>query len=203
MIHGARRFFKAYTTKASSHPGPNAPLYDACGNSTQPEASALGAYNAWTKANFPASQLVLGLPSYGYLSSSSESRLRTRSRSKSKVDSKTKQKKSLKVVNDDGDSEGQIQFRELVKQGALLYSNETGQYEASSGFEGLWDACSSTPYLRSSSSHQVITYDNPFSLGMKAAFAKKVGMLGINLFDVHGDTEEWILLDAIRVALST
>ncbi|KAH9482401.1 Chitinase A1 [Psilocybe cubensis] len=183
---------------SSSHPGPNAPLYDACENSTQPDASAAGAYDAWTKANFPTSKLVLGLPSYGYISSSTEARLRTRSKTKAK---KTK---SGKIVGDDGDSEGQVQFNELVQQGVLLRSgNDSFHYEvnAESGFEGLWDGCSETPYLRSSIFNQVITYDNPTSLAMKAAFAKKVGMLGINLFDIHGDTDRWDLLDSIRYAL--
>lgn len=55
---------------ASSTPGPNAPLSDNCKNSTQPEASAEAAVSSWTTAGFPVNQLVLGLPSYGYLSTS-------------------------------------------------------------------------------------------------------------------------------------
>jgi chitinase len=182
----------------SSHPGPNAPLYDSCGNSTQPDASAVGSFNAWTKAKFPASKLVLGLPSYGYISSSTAKRLRTRSKPKKK---QRLHSKSLKVVSGDGDSDGQVQFRDLVAQGALLPTNATTQYTSGGGFERLWDICSSTPYLRSSSSDQVITYDDPISLGMKAAFAKQVGMLGVNIFDVHGDTDDWNLMDAVRKSM--
>ncbi|KAF9569320.1 glycoside hydrolase [Agrocybe pediades] len=183
---------------SSSNPGPNAPLYDACGNSTQPDASAVGAFNAWTRANFPASKLVLGLPSYGYISSSKAQHLRTRS-NKGAEDSS-----GFKVKNDDGDSEGQVQFRELIKQGVLVpTSDDRGYptYAASEGFETLWDGCSETPYIRSTSSGQIITYDSPLSLGMKAAFAKKVGMLGVNVFDVHGDTDTWDLVDSVRRAL--
>ncbi|KAJ3515446.1 hypothetical protein NLJ89_g1753 [Agrocybe chaxingu] len=141
---------------SSSKPGPNAPFRDACGNSTQPGANAVAAYNSWTSAGFPPCKLVLGLPSYGYISSSTAQRLRTRADSN-----------AVKVINDDGDSEGQIQFKELVAQGAL-----------------------------------VITYDDLESLNMKAAFAKRVGMLGINFFDIHGDTDQWDLMATIRKSMS-
>ena len=59
-------------------PGPNAPLSDGCGNSTQPTASALAALRAWTAAGVPAEKLVLGVPSYGYISRTGARRLRTR-----------------------------------------------------------------------------------------------------------------------------
>lgn len=36
---------------------------------------------------------------------------------------------------------------------------------------------------------------------MKAAFAARVGMLGVNLFDVHGDSAEWDLIHAVRRGL--
>ncbi|TFY60795.1 hypothetical protein EVJ58_g4912 [Rhodofomes roseus] len=45
---------------SSKTPGPNAPLSDACHNSTQPVASAAAAVRAWTSAGFPVDQLVLG-----------------------------------------------------------------------------------------------------------------------------------------------
>ncbi|KDR83621.1 hypothetical protein GALMADRAFT_235912 [Galerina marginata CBS 339.88] len=181
---------------SSSSPGPNAPFYDGCGNSTQPEASAVGSFNAWTAAGFPARKLVLGLPSYGYISSSSAKSLKTRSKQPSK-----KQRHSLKVVNEDGGSDGQVQFRDLIIQGALLSTNDTIRYASSGGFVRLWDSCSSTPYLRSSSSNQIITYDGPISLGMKAAFAKAVGMLGVNIFDIHGDTDDGDLMNGVRKSM--
>ncbi|TFK52796.1 glycoside hydrolase family 18 protein [Heliocybe sulcata] len=55
---------------ASSTPGPNAPLGNLCGTSSQPQASAEAAFSAWTNAGFPASKLMLGLPLYGYVSKS-------------------------------------------------------------------------------------------------------------------------------------
>ena len=192
------------SVQASSKPGPNAPLQDACGNSTQPDANAVAAFQAWTTAKFPPCKLVLGLPSYGYISTSHAERLRTRS-----AFSSIPQKHwsdSVKVVNEDGSSDSQVQFRQLVGQGALVRSvpphgNGSPIFAPSGGFERRWDSCSDTPFLRSTSSGQVIPYDDPDSLGMKAAFARQAGMLGVNLFDIHGDTDEWDLLNSIRKSL--
>ncbi|KAJ7276522.1 glycoside hydrolase superfamily [Mycena haematopus] len=167
---------------ASSTPGPNAPLVDACHNSTQPEASAAAAAKAWTSAGFPASQLVLGVPSYGYVSKSTATRLRTRQN----------QVQSVKLA-----SGGQIQFRDLVEQGALV-RNSNGSFSGGGGFTRYYDECSCTPFLRSPSSGQIVTYDDPQSLGLKAALAKRTGMLGVNMFDWTGDTDNGDLVDAIR-----
>lgn len=177
---------------ASSQPGPNAPLGDACNTSSQPEASAQAGHNAWTTAGFPASQIVLGVPSYGYLSTSTATRLRTRRASSQTI-----------RLSSDGD---QIQFRDLVSQGALLPVNSTRDkygtmFNGTGGFVRKWDNCSSTPYLRSSSAGQVVAYDDVESVGMKAAYAKQVGMVGVNMFDVHGDTDGCDLTDAIRRGL--
>lgn len=188
--------------QASSEPGPNAPLHDACGNSTQADANAVAAFQAWTAAKFPPCKLVLGLPSYGYISTSHAERLRTRSDFNSNL--QARQSDSVKVVDEDGGSDSQVQFRQLVKQGALVRSqleNGTPTFSPSGGFERRWDTCSATPFLRSVSSGQIISYDDPESLSMKAAFARQAGMLGVNLFDIHGDTEEWDLTDPIRKSL--
>lgn len=60
---------------ASATPGPNAPLGNICGNSTQPHYSAEAAVKQWTAAGFPAGQLMLGVPFYGYVSQSSKTKL--------------------------------------------------------------------------------------------------------------------------------
>jgi chitinase len=60
---------------ASSSPGANAPLSDACGNSSQPTATAKAAFKQWTAAGFPAAKLLLGLPLYGYVCKSSKTSL--------------------------------------------------------------------------------------------------------------------------------
>ncbi|KAF9534200.1 glycoside hydrolase family 18 protein [Crepidotus variabilis] len=194
---------------SSSKPGPNAPLRDGCGNSTQPDSSAAAAFTAWTSAGFPACQLVLGLPSYGYISSSTASRLRTRATATSKP---KKAKPNLagvdNIMNEDGATQGQIQYKDLIKEGVLKRSNSThldGQtstiFTGANGFVRHWDSCSDTPFLRSHSTRQVVTYDDPESLSLKGAFAREAGMLGVNIFDVHGDTGDWELTDAVRKAL--
>jgi chitinase len=177
---------------ASANPGPNAPMHDACKNSTQPEGNMVAAYDAWTNAGFRPSQLVLGVPSYGYVSQSNVTSLRTRSSTSSTV-----------TVFPDS---GQIQFRDLVSQGALVCTttaNPDGPRScvAGGGFEEFWDGCSSTPFLRSPSAGQVVTYDDPKSLEMKAQLARELRILGTNMFDVHGDTDQWDLTKSVRKGL--
>ncbi|KAJ7764999.1 glycoside hydrolase [Mycena maculata] len=174
---------------ASSKPGPNAPLSNACKISSQPDASAEAGSDAWTAAGMPPNKQVLGVPSYAYLSRSNATRLQTRRSS------------PVQLVGD-GD---QIQFNEIVKQGALVRTGTLDNYgprfDGSGGYTRCWDSCSSTPFLRSPSAGQVVTYDDPQSLGMKAAFARRRGMRGVNMFDVHGDTDDWDLADSIRRGL--
>ncbi|KAG8956634.1 hypothetical protein FRC04_000112 [Tulasnella sp. 424] len=171
---------------SSSTPGPNAPLSDGCKNSSQPLANAVAAVKSWTNAGMPASKLTLGVPSYAYISKSTATRLTGRS--------------SVTVKNDDGGTtDGQVQFNSLISQGALQKKN--GAYIGAGGFTRYWDSCSSTPFLRSSAAGQVITYDDPESLKLKAQFAKEAGIKGVNMFDVHGDTASWELIDAVRSGL--
>jgi len=228
------------TWGSSATPGPNAPLSDGCHNSSQPAASAMAALNAWTAAGFPASQLVLGVPSYGYISRSRATRLKTRaiswhSRNRARLrrsllgftdavvsNVAAAASPAIEATNEDGGtSNGQIQFRDLVSQGILQYTPEEANYTQSkaptrmtvnghtfnslydgwSGFTRNWDNCSSTPFLRSPTADQVVTYDDPLSLGLKSAFASQSGMLGVNMFDVTGDTDQWDLTDALRNGL--
>ena len=181
-------------SSASSTPGPNAPFYDACHNSTQPEANAVGAFNAWNAAGVPASQMVLGIPSYGYLSTSTATTLRSRFIAR---------QTSSALVADDNKPEGQIEFRSLVSQNALVLNTTSAvvSFVAGEGFVREWDECSSTPYLRSSQPGQVVSYDDTESLALKAAFVQKVGMLGLNMWDVHGDTDQCDLVRSVRTAI--
>jgi chitinase len=174
---------------ASSHPGPNAPLSDACHNSQQPSQNAESAFATWREAGFPASKLVLGVPSYGYISKSNATRLTER--------------ENVKVTSD-GD---QIQFRNLVSEGALqlVSANRStlwnATYISSGGFKRYWDECSDTPFLQSSAEDEVITYDDPESLYIKAAFVRNAGMRGVNLFDLSGDTDASDLINSLRYGL--
>jgi chitinase len=179
---------------ASSNPGPNSPLSDACRNSTQPTANAEAAIKAWTAAGVPPSKLVLGAPSYGYISTSTATHLRQRDQNASPP--------NVHALTNEGANEGQVQFRELVRQGVLCRDpTALGGYVGGGGFTREWDACSSTPFLRSEATGQIITYDDAQSLELKSAYAKQSELLGINIFDVHGDTNEWELLASIQRGL--
>lgn len=168
-------------TLARQPPGPNAPLSDGCGNSSQPNQNAVAALESWTSAGFPASQIRLGVPAYGYIVESYSRRLYTRSTSRAYSD----------------DDSAQIQFQSLVNQGILTQYSD-GSFRGSSGFTREWDTCSSTPFLRSESAGQTIPYDDNESLGIKAAWAREVKLGGLNLFDIHGDTPDHHLVRALR-----
>lgn len=114
------------------------------------------------------------------------------------------------------DSSGQVQFSYLLQQGALVRSktpspassspqnstNGPSSYFLGSGsYTRYWDACSSTPFLVSQSQHKVIPYDDPASLQLKAEYAMSRGIGGVNMFDIHGDTLQWDLTDALRAGL--
>ncbi|OAX44534.1 glycoside hydrolase [Rhizopogon vinicolor AM-OR11-026] len=182
--------------EATNPPGPNAPMRDACGNSSQPSQNAAAGYNAWTQAGFPANQIVLGLPAYGYVVHNGADRLRQRSSEPPRLHRLARRT----TVRPDEDQ--QVQFRDLVSDG-VLQRNSDGTYSVlpASGFQRSWDECSATPFLHSS--QQTIPYDDPESLGMKAQFSKNNGMGGVNMFDVHGDTDQWDLISAIRKNILT
>ncbi|KAH9943511.1 glycoside hydrolase [Epithele typhae] len=252
------------TWQASNPPGPNAPLSDACGNSTRPESSALAALRAWTRAGVPADRLVLGVPSYAYVVRSSATRLRGRAtrsedlapgpagshlhshshphphspRRRRGVHAPRRPHRAGRVPlgrwpagvhptggrrdgllflrrrrraaarpNDDGGTDnGQVQFRALFAQARSSSSrprppSSSRKFAGAHGFRRTWDACSSTPFLRSAGARQVVAYDDPASLEVKAQFARRAGMRGVNMFDVHGDTDAWDLVDALRRGL--
>jgi chitinase len=208
---------------ASSTPGPNAPLSDGCGNSTQPLASAESAIRSWTNAGFPARQIVMGIPAYGYVSRSSVNQLATRS-DNSTNPSASEYGNAVEIVSDDGGGDGgQIQFAELVRQGALV-RNSGGDYDGAGGFERRWDSCSSTvstilvhqfncyqfwhdidwtllqPWLRSAARQQVISYDDPQSMRLKGELCRRSDILGVNMFAANGD-DGWALIDGARRGL--
>jgi len=166
-------------------------LHDGCGNSSQPSQNAVAGYHAWTQAGFPANKIVLGLPGYGYVTNVGVNHLQQRSLETPRLH------RLARRTTAQSDDDHQIQFRDLVSDG-ILQRNSDGNYDAvpASGFQRSWDECSATPFLHSSL--QTIPYDDPESLAMKAEFARQTGMGGVNLFDIHGDTDQMDLVTAIR-----
>ncbi|WWD19694.1 hypothetical protein CI109_104158 [Kwoniella shandongensis] len=193
---------------SSNTPGANAPLSDGCNNSTQPLANAYASVASWTNAGMPANQITLGVPAYGYLQKSTASQLKNRRRSFPMLPHKaanvtaSPRANYVTVYNDNGgSSDGQVMFESLISQGALVYQD--GEYVGGNGFTREWDSCSSTPWLKSSKSGQIVTYDDPASMSLKGQFAAQAGLRGCNVFSIDGDWtgSSWPLTDAVRSGL--
>ncbi|PWN30583.1 glycoside hydrolase family 18 protein [Jaminaea rosea] len=167
---------------SSSSPGPNAPLANLCGNSTQPGASAAAAVKQWAAAGMPKNKMILGSPFYGYVSTSSKTKLVTR-------DMDTAADRRALTSGD-----GQVNFASLVSQGVLSLSGS--EFIAGSGFTKYWDDCSDTPYL--ANGNKVITYDDPDSLYDKGAFVQQAGLGGSAVWSVDGDVASGALIKALR-----
>lgn len=148
---------------------------------------------------------MLGVPAYGYVNPShATSLVQKRSLARSSILRRQPQATLVTVSSEDGvTNEGQVQFNELVSQGALVSANISGasSYVGFGGFTRFWDSCSSTPFLTSPYQDQVITYDDPQSLQAKAAYAKQSQLLGTAMWDLSGDTAQWDLTNALRQGL--
>ncbi|KAK1231965.1 hypothetical protein PQX77_004915 [Marasmius sp. AFHP31] len=187
---------------ASDNPGPNAPLSNGCGTSSQPQASAQAALSQWTAAGAPASKLLLGLPLYGYVSHSTRTTL-------SGSLTANKEMSLIQETDSDGyflngahprdkdapvraaaDLRGwygsQIPFNQLVASGAIVKQAD-GNYGEAGGFTMGWDNCSDTPYLFNVAQETVVTYDDTWSIGSKASFAKDNGMAGCFTWSLDQD----------------
>ncbi|KAJ7647732.1 glycoside hydrolase [Roridomyces roridus] len=201
-------------------PGPNAPLGDLCGTSSQPQYSAEAAFSQWSKAGFPASKLLLGLPLYGYVLDSTKTTL-----TGSFVDPDLKSTSPSQGVTLHGSNkrpaahppvagpnssnananlqswyDQEIPFSSLVQSGALVKNSSSGTYEGGGGFTMGWDDCSDTPFLFNTSQSTVVVYDDTFSLSDKASYAKSQGMAGCFTWSLDQD-DGTTLQDVIRTAL--
>ncbi|WVN86481.1 uncharacterized protein L203_101645 [Cryptococcus depauperatus CBS 7841] len=186
---------------SSSSPGPNAPLSDGCSNATQPLVNAYAAVSSWTSAGMPANQITLGVPAYGYLQQSNATSLLQRRHLPVRSHRRAFRSKraDVNVVNaSGGTTDGQVMWHSLIDQGVLTLQDEG--YTGAGGFTRYWDECSSTPWLKSESSGQIITYDDPQSMNLKGQLAAQAGLRGCNIFSIDGDYTgySWPLTDAVR-----
>ncbi|KAJ7099549.1 glycoside hydrolase family 18 protein [Mycena belliarum] len=206
----------------SDAPGPNAPLGNLCGTSSQPAYSAEAAFSQWTAAKFPASKLLLGLPLYGYVLNSTKTVLT----GSFTVPSTESDNKTSAGPATDGPTRGankrpahvvpaskvgttaanlqswwgqQIPFSSIVSSGALVKQAD-GSYAEGGGFTMGWDDCSDTPFLFNTAQSTVVSYDDTFSLGDKAAFAKSKSMAGCFTWSLDQD-DGVTLQNTIRKAL--
>ncbi|KAM0750346.1 glycoside hydrolase family 18 protein, partial [Meredithblackwellia eburnea MCA 4105] len=215
---------------ASSNPGPNAPLTNACSGSLQPNANMASAITAWTKAGMPASKILMGVPSYGYISSSTATKLihpclhtqcpnlqvshasslGTRPTSSSETQggrtcckarrTSTRRRCPHQTWNDHRDG-NQIQFYQLLSYGVMVQVGTTTTYKGANGYTRAWDTCSSTPYLYDVSRKTVITYDDPQSMTLKGQLAASSKLAGLGMWDISGDTPQWDLVNAFRTGM--
>ncbi|EKM76188.1 hypothetical protein AGABI1DRAFT_108941 [Agaricus bisporus var. burnettii JB137-S8] len=195
---------------ASDEPGPNAPLENGCGSSSQPEASARAAYTQWTNAGMPAWKLLLGLPLYGYVSRSTAKKLSGSSFPYARMPMfpafphpHYPYKKPETVTAPAGDLSAmwgqQISFKDLLSYGALVKKSD-GTYDGANGYTKAWDDCSDTPFLFNQSRRTVITFDDTYSLMDKAKFARESKMAGCFTWSLDQD-DGTALQNVIRVGL--
>lgn len=149
---------------------------------------------------------MLGVPAYGYVNPSHATHLVSkrsmsapRLTSKSHLYARDNDAQTPTIVTVKGDG-GEVQFNDLIAQGALL-NTPTNGYIGFGGFTRFYDSCSSTPFLTSPYTNQVITYDDPQSLKLKAQLASQSGILGTSMWDLSGDTATWDLTNALRQGL--
>ncbi|KAJ7741500.1 glycoside hydrolase [Mycena olivaceomarginata] len=213
----------------SPAPGPNAPLGNLCGTSSQPQYTAEAAFSQWTAAKFPASKLLLGLPLYGYVLNSTKTVLSADFTSPDTITKNGNRQGAVSVSS--GPIRGgnkrpahipaskpqvrpgseaaqanlqswwgqQIPFSSIVSSGALVKQAD-GTYGEGGGFTMGWDDCSDTPFLFNISQKTVVSYDDTYSLSDKAAFAKSKGMAGCFTWSLDQD-DGVTLQNVIRTAL--
>ncbi|EIM83169.1 glycoside hydrolase [Stereum hirsutum FP-91666 SS1] len=93
----------------------------------------------------------------------------------------------------------QIPFANIVSSGALVLGSD-GVYGQGGGFTMAWDDCSDTPFLYDTSESTVVTYDDTYSLGDKAAYAKSQSMAGCFTWSMDQD-DGYTLQNIIRSSL--
>lgn len=211
---------------SSSNPGPNAPLADLCGNSTQPQANAAAGVKQWAAAGMPRNKILMGIPSYGYINTSGKTKLRQRSLKDEmlairdatphaprtapqsdvpsgkvgRYDARYLSKRATLTADDGSTGSGQINFKTLIKQGALK-KGSSGLFEAGNGFTKYWDNCSNTPFL--TNGQLVVTYDDTSSIWDKGSFAKQAGIAGLSMWSIDGDTQNSDLVNAAIAGMAS
>lgn len=187
--------------------GPNAPLYDSC--APQQEGSAQSAVKAWTGANFPANQILLGVPAYGHSYSVSQSAAVSNnaltlypSFDKSYQppgEGETNSTSSTDQCGNTGGASGIWDFNALITAGFL--QNNNGKVTPASGMLYTFDNCSQTPFVYNPDTQVLVSFDNAESFAAKGKFINENGLLGFAMWDATGDTTQNTLINAISDAI--
>ncbi|KAF8271824.1 glycoside hydrolase superfamily [Lactarius quietus] len=156
--------------------GPNAPLNDSCAPTADQQGSAVSAINNWSKAGFPTTKMILGVPSYGHSFHVNQS--------------------TTRGGKWDSTAGGTDQCGNPNVVAGFLTNNGT----AASGINYIFDNCSQTPYVYNSTSQVMVSYDDATSFGAKGQYIKEAGLAGFAMWETGGDSND-ILLNAINSAI--
>jgi chitinase len=194
----------------SATAGPNAPLNDTC--ATNGVGSVVSAVKAWTTAGFPASQIAVGVASYGHsfhvdksnaLASNGSLELYPKFDASQQPagDSDNTTTTTTQATdicgNPAGGVSGIFNFWGLI-DGGFLTANGT----AAQGIDYIFDDCSQTPYVYNPTSQVMVSFDDATSFAAKGRYISDTGLKGFAMWNVAGDSND-ILLDAINEALGT
>lgn len=75
----------------------------------------------------------------------------------------------------------------------MVQQQADGSYGAGPGWSYGFDNWTQTPYVftdANSTSPQIISYDDPQSIGLKREYAKSQGMEGMMFWAMYGDTDD-------------
>jgi len=185
--------------------GPVGPLNDSCvANPSQSVGSAVSALKAWTDAGFPKSQIVLGVPAYGYGyvvndSSAFESGSKTQLAS-SFVPYKnpaTQGSPSLDVCGVTEPASAIYDFTSIHATGLLDCNGLPAQ-----GVPNYFDTCSQSPSIYDTKTSIWYEYDDPRTFKAKGQFILSQGLKGFAMWDAGSDYDD-LLLDAICTGMGS
>ncbi|KJZ76818.1 hypothetical protein HIM_03695 [Hirsutella minnesotensis 3608] len=176
--------------------GPNAPLNYEDGKGLP--ASFSSAIDAWTRAGWPANQLVAGFAFYGRSTQALVDMMQD-------TDNQYQPQSNTVPLGDKEDApwydacagstanSGTWQWKHLRSQGIL--DSPTTAVEP---WVRKWDAISQTPWLFNRQTRIYISYDDPWSLQAKVDHGLSRGLAGAMVWSANMDGTEQELLEVVR-----
>ncbi|KAK4702370.1 chitinase, partial [Phenoliferia sp. Uapishka_3] len=163
--------YDMYASSWSATTGPNAALAQ-CSSASGSVAASVA---FWLNSGFPACKILLGVPGYSHLFQTSSNQIKTTTFGKSKTT-------AFQPLSSSQPADLDYTFTQLVSMGWLSKNGTAGV----GGFIRYWDSCTSTPLLFNPTTQYFIAYDDAQSTNLKAQFAKKNGLAGVNFYDSTG-----------------
>jgi len=136
------------------------------------EPRAAASLQIYLDAGVPADKVVMGVPFYG---------------------------RGWGGVPDTNDGLGQPFTRLPGEQGSFKYSELA---DFLSGMTRYWSEEAQVPWLYNATTQIMISYDDPESLALKAAYVREHGLGGVMIWELGSDDAEHSLLSAVNEGLS-